>query len=93
MAAFEVKGPGLDFDRTELLAVGAGVLFSEGLCLLLEERLHGALDQSAADLQGEFFHDGKADVQAWPLGSEGAAGDDFSPRGRQLTEFADVFRS
>ena len=37
MAAFEVKRPGLAFDGTEALAVGAGVLGSEGLCLLLQE--------------------------------------------------------
>jgi hypothetical protein len=93
MAAFEAKRPGLALDRTKALAVGARVLGSEGLCLLLQEGVEGSLDQSAADLQGQFLHDAEVDVQSRPLGPERPPGHDFSPLGGEFTDFADVFRS
>jgi hypothetical protein len=82
MAAAEVKRPGLALDRTQALAIGAGVLGSEGLCLLLQEGVEGSLDQSAADLQGQLLHDAEADLQARSLRPEGPPGHDFPPLSR-----------
>jgi hypothetical protein len=93
MAPFEVERPGLALDGTKALAVGAGVLGSESLGLLFEQGGDGAFDQSAADLQGQFLHDREADIRSGSLGPEGTPGDDFSPLGGELAEFADVFRT
>ena len=93
MAAFEMEPPRLAVDRTEALALRARVFRSEGLCLLFQEGGDGSLDQSAADLPGQILHDAEVDVQPRSVRPEGASGHDFSPRGRQLTEFAEVFRA
>jgi len=92
MAPWEVEGPGFALDRTQALAVGTGVLRSEGLCLLFQEGVEGSLGQSPADLQGYFLHDAEADVGSGSLRPEGASGHDFSPLGGEFTDFADVFR-
>jgi hypothetical protein len=91
VSALEADRPGLALDRAGALAVGAGLLGAEGGGLLLQEGGEGALDQPAADLQGQLLQGAEADVQARPLGAEGPPGHDFSPPGRQLAEFADVF--
>ena len=71
MAAREVERPGLPFDRARALAGRAGVLGAEGLGLLFQEGAERALDQAAADLQGQFLQDAQVDVQSRPLQPEG----------------------
>jgi hypothetical protein len=93
MACCEVECPGFALDRARALAVGTGVLGSEGLCLLFQEGVEGSLDQSAADLKGHFLHDAEADVEPGSLRPEGASGHDFSPLGGELADFADIFRA
>jgi hypothetical protein len=67
MASGEVERPGFALDRTQALAVGTGVLGSEGLCLLFQEGVEGSLDQSAADLQGHSLQDAEANVASGSL--------------------------
>ena len=93
VAAGEVERPGLALDRTGALTVGTGVLRAEGLGLLLQEGIDGALDQAAGGLQGQLLQVAEVDVQARPLRPESASGNDFAPRGRQLADLPEVFRA
>lgn len=47
--------------------------------LLLQEGFDGALGESLGGGAGHVFHGGQIDVAARPIGSEGLAGDGFSP--------------
>jgi hypothetical protein len=93
VAACEVDRPGLALDRAGAVAVRAGVLGAEGLGLLLQEGIDGALDQAAGGLQGHFLQDAEVDVQAGAIRPESTPGDDFSPPGCQLAAGPEVFRA
>jgi hypothetical protein len=93
VAAGEVERPGLALDRTGALTVGTGVLRAEGLGLLLQEGIDGALDQAAGGLQGHFLQDGAVDVEAGAVRPESTPGDDCSPLGGQRADLPEVFRA
>ena len=93
VAAGEMQRPGFALDRTESVTGGAGVLWAEGLGLLLQKGIDGALDQAAGGLQGQFLQDAEVDVGAGAVRSESASGHDFAPLGRQLADLPEVFRA
>jgi hypothetical protein len=67
-----VHGTGLATART-------GVRRRQPLSLLLQQVFDGALGQTLGSGNGQILHSGQIDVQPRPIGSEGVAGDDFSP--------------
>src|SRR5205823_5688647 len=71
-------------------AVGARRLGAEGLGLLLQEGAEGALGQTGRRGRGDLLQRLEVDVGAGAGLPEGATGDDFSPLGRQLTDFLDL---
>jgi hypothetical protein len=93
VAAREVQRPGFALDRTGALTSGTGVFGAEGLGLLFQEGIQGALDQATGRLQGQVLQDGEVDVGPWTFRPESAPGDDFAPLGGQLTDVPDVFRA
>ena len=78
-------------DRAQLAAGGAGVVGGEGLGLLLQEGGEGALGQAAGGGGGDLFQGEQIDVQAGAGVTEGAAGDDLAPLGRQITDILEFF--
>src|SRR5207248_3253678 len=71
-------------------AVGARRLGAEGLGLLLQEGAEGALGQTGHRGGGDLLQRLEDDDAAGACRREGATGDDFSPLGRQLTDFLDL---
>jgi hypothetical protein len=58
--------------------------------LSLQEGLQGALVEAGGGGLGDLLHGVEVDVEARAVVAEGAAGDDFAPLGRQITEFLEL---
>jgi len=85
--ALYVKRALLTAGDTRSSAAGAGLLLTQGVGLLFEEGLQGALGQSGGSGVGDLLHGIEIDVEPGPVVAEGASGDDFAPLSGQLTEF------
>lgn len=68
-------------------AVGTGLLLTQGVGLLFEKGLQGALGESRGSGAGDLLHGIEIDVKSGSVVTEGAPGDDFTPLGGQVTEF------
>lgn len=91
LTTLEVQGSGLARYGAELATVGAGLLIAEGVGLLLQEDGEGALGQALCRLLGQLLQGAEVDIQWRPVRAESAAGHDFTPGGRQLTDVPEVF--
>jgi hypothetical protein len=80
-------------DGTRSSAVGTGLLLAQGLGLLFQERLQGALGESGGGSEGDLLHGGQIDVEPGPVVAKGASGDDFAPLSSEATEFVDFLGS
>src|SRR2546421_1317055 len=67
-----LEGPFLTAQDTRSAAVGTGALRAQGLGLLLEENLQGALGKPRRGGQGDLLHRGEIDVESGPLVAEGS---------------------
>jgi hypothetical protein len=91
LTPFEVQGPGLARYGAELATVRAGLLVTEGVGLLLQEDGEGALGQALCRLLGHLLQGAEVDRQRRAFRAESAAGHDFTPGGRQVTDVPEVF--
>jgi hypothetical protein len=66
------------------------LLHAQSVGLALQEGLQGALVESGGGGLGDLLHSVEIDVEAGAAVAEGAAGDDFAPLGRQITEFLEL---
>src|SRR5262249_42082155 len=73
-------------------AVGARRLGAEGLGLLLQEGGERTLGQASGRGRCDLLQRPKVDLGAGAGLAEGATGNDFSPLGRQVTDFLDLLR-
>jgi hypothetical protein len=65
-------------------------LLPQGVGLLFEEGLQGALVEPGGGGLRDLLHGVEIDVESGAGVAEGAAGDDFAPLGRQITEFLEL---
>lgn len=75
----EHHGAWLPLGGTRPATGGAEVRCRQLLGLLFQEGFDGALGESLGGGAGHVFHGRQIDVQARSIGSEGLAGDHFSP--------------
>jgi hypothetical protein len=68
------------------------LLVAEGVGALLEEDGEGALGQTACGFLGQLLQGSEIDIRRRALRAERAAGHDFAPSRRQLTDVPEVFR-
>ena len=87
-----VQGAWLEGDRAGLLTVGARLLGGQGLSLLLEQGIQGALGQTARRGTGEFFEGSEAHRKSRAGIAEGAPRNDLTPRGGNFTDLPELFR-
>jgi hypothetical protein len=73
-------------DRTGSSAVGARLLIAQGGGLTLKESLEGAFGEALGRGVCDLFHHVEVDIESGTV-AERAVGDDFPPRGGELTEF------
>jgi hypothetical protein len=69
------------------------LLLPQGVGLLFEEGLQGALVEPGGGGLSDLLHGVEIDVESGAVVAEGAAGDDFAPLGRQITEFLELWGS
>jgi hypothetical protein len=74
-------------DGAESAAIGARLLFGEGLGLLLEQDGEGALGQAGGSGGGDLLHGPEVDGLTRSRLAQGATGDDFTPSSGQLADF------
>jgi hypothetical protein len=91
--AADSEGARLAAGRTEAATVGAGQAGAEGVGLLFEEGLQGALVEPGGGGLSDLLQGVEIDVESGPVVAEGAASDDFAPLGRQITEFLELLGS
>src|SRR5215468_8228696 len=70
-----LEGPWFAMDGTEPTAGGAGLLLAQGVGLLFQEGLQGALRQTSSGGAGDLLHGIQIDVQPRAAVAEGASGD------------------
>jgi hypothetical protein len=92
LAAWDLQGPVLPFDRTRLLAVGAGLFGAQRLGLLFQEGGEGSFGQAGGRGRDDCLHGLEIDVQARTGLPEDATRDDFAPLGSELADFLELLR-
>ena len=90
LGALHLEGASLTAEGTKASAVGAGLLWAQGVGLLFEEDLQGPLVESGGSGLGDLLHGVQIDVQPRAVVAEGAAGDDFAPLGGKVTQILEV---
>jgi hypothetical protein len=91
LAALDGQGPVLVADGAKVAAVGAGLLGSEGLGLLLHEGAEGARGQATSGGRSDLLHGLKVDLVARARLTEDATSDDFAPPGGQVVDLLEFF--
>jgi hypothetical protein len=89
---FDSERSVLGTHQAESAAIGTGLLGSEGLGLLVQERAEGALGQARGGGGGNLLH--RLEVE-WTVGarfSAEASGDDFSPAGGEIMDVLEQLR-
>ena len=89
LAAVDVQGPCLSSHDAGASAVGAGLLRTEGLGLLLQSGGESAFGQSGGG-GGELLQGGEIEVEAGAGVAEGLACDNFAPLGSESTDIVEV---
>src|SRR5262249_32805932 len=92
VAALHSQGSVLVVQQARSAAVGARRLGAEGLGLLLQEGGERTLGQASGRGRCDLLQRPKVDLGAGAGLAEGATGNDFSPLGRQVTDFLDLLR-
>src|SRR4051794_9981196 len=77
----------LSAEGTRASAVGTGLLLAQGVGLLFEEGLQGALGESGGSGAGDLLHGIEIDIEPRPVLAKGASGNDFAPAGGEVMEF------
>jgi hypothetical protein len=91
LCALNLERAFLTTEGTRSSAVGTGLLLTQGVGLLFEEGLQGALGETGSGGVSNLLHCIEIDVEPRPVVAEGASGDDFAPLGGQVTEFLEFF--
>jgi hypothetical protein len=86
LAARDLEGATLAAEGTGSPAFGTGLRRAQGVGLLFEEGLQGALDEAGGRGAGDLLHGSEIDVEPGTGVAEGTAGDDFAPLGGELAE-------
>jgi len=90
LAAVDVQGPCLAPHGAGAPAVGAGLLRTEGLGLLLQGGGESAFGQPGGGRGGELLQGGEIEVEAGAGVTEGPAGDNWAPLGGESTDILEV---
>jgi hypothetical protein len=90
LAALDGQGSVLVADGAKGAAVGAGLLGSQGLGLLLQEGGEGALGQATRGGSSDLLQGLKVARGAGARLAEDATGDDFSPAGGQVMDLLEL---
>jgi hypothetical protein len=92
LTAFDRERSVLGTNAAESAAIGTGLLGSEGLGLLVQERAKGALGQARGGGGRNLLHglEVEGTVGIW-LSAE-ASGDDFSPAGGEVMDVLEQLR-
>jgi hypothetical protein len=86
LAALDLEGAAPAAEGTGSPALGTGLLPTQGVGLLFEEGLQGALGESGGRGAGDLLHGSEIDVGPGAVVAAGAAGDDFAPLGGEVTK-------
>jgi hypothetical protein len=62
-------------------------LFPQGVGLLFQAGLQGALGQARGGSTGDLLHGIQIDTESRSVVAKGASGDDFAPTGGEVTKF------
>jgi hypothetical protein len=92
LAAVKDHGPVLRAHRAGPAALGAGLLGSQGVRLLLQQDGEGAFGEAGSGGAGDLFHGLEIDGGARPSITEGAASDDLAPLGGEVADGLEVLR-
>jgi hypothetical protein len=68
------------------------LLLAQGVGLLFQESLQGALGESDGGSTGDLLHGVPIDLEAGAVVAQGAFGDDFTPAGGEVLKFLQVLR-
>jgi hypothetical protein len=90
VSALDLERAWLTAEGAKPPAVGTGLLRAQGVGLLFQEGLQGALGEAGGGRVGDLLHGGEIDVESGPVVAEGASGDDFAPLCGEAAEFLDV---
>ncbi len=89
LCALHLERAFLTAQGTRSSAVGTGLLLAQGISLLFEEGLQGALGESRGGDAGDMLHGIEIDVESRAVVAEGASGDDFAPLGGEAAKFVE----
>src|SRR6185369_5802264 len=91
--ALHLEGAWLAADDTGASAVGTGLVLTQGIGLLFQKGLQGALGEAGGSGTGELLHGVQVDVEPGSVVAESTAGDDFAPLGSEALELLELFGS
>jgi hypothetical protein len=91
LAAFDGQRSVLVTDRTKPSAVRTRVVGCDGLNLLVQQGIEGALGQAGGGGSGDLLHGLEVDGGVGAGVGEDAAGDDFAPAGGEVTDLLEFF--
>src|SRR5262245_57720484 len=92
LSTLDVEGAWLRAQDTRPAAGGTGLGGAQGVGLLGEAGLQGAFGETRGSGLGDLLQGGKIDVASGAVVPEDAAGDDFAPLSRKITEFLELLR-
>ena len=87
LGALHLQGAFLPADDAGASAIGTELLLAQGIGLLFQEGLEGALGKAGGGGTGDLLHGIQIDVEAGAVVAEGASGNDFAPAGGKVAEF------
>ena len=91
--ALHLEGAWLAADDTGASTVGTGLVLTQGIGLLFQKGLQGALGEAGGSGTGELLHGVQVDVEPGSVVAESTAGDDFAPLGSEALELLELFGS
>ncbi len=89
LRALNLERAGLPAEGTKPSTVGTGELLAQGVGLLFEQGLQGALGEAGSGGLCDLLHSGEIDIESGAVIAEGASGDDFAPLGGEAAELLD----
>src|SRR5262245_19691099 len=87
LGALHLQGAFLPADDAGASAIGTELLLAQGIGLLFQEGLQGALGKAGGGGTGALLHGIQIDVEAGAVVAEGASGNDLAPAGGKVAEF------
>jgi hypothetical protein len=73
------EGAGVRLSKTELAAVGTGLLFGEFVGLLFQEQLKGSFRKSVGRYGSDLLEGTEIDIQTRSVVAKGSLGNNFGP--------------